>query len=146
MALRPSVGRQAPRAELSADARGLRGATRAVLVLGLFALGLVVMGIRGTLPRESIPASLMIFAGTLLAALWLGIRTHRQAVADRERESQRAMVIVMAAQLGRQDDDTLARIARSGGSAGEAAAMILRGRQHPAPPRPSRPAANPTRP
>ncbi len=65
----------------------------------------------------------------LLAAGWAGLKSRAQALADRDMESGRAMIVAIAAQLGRQDDDTLAAIAQKGGPAGEAARMILHGRE-----------------
>jgi hypothetical protein len=38
------------------------------------------------------------------------------------------MIVVIAAQLGKQNDATLERVAAKGGPAGEAARMILKGR------------------
>ncbi len=121
---------------VSERARALRLLTWGCLLLAGLALGLLVAGIRGWVPRETTGSATTMFLGLLLAASWTGVRAQRQAVADRERDSERAMVIVLAAQLGRQDDEALARMVKQGGPAGDAAAMILAGRRA----RPSRPA------
>ena len=121
---------------VSERTRALRLLTWGCLLLAGLALGMLVAGIRGWVPRETTGSATTMFGGLLLAAGWTGLRARRQAVADREQDSQRAMVIALAAQLGRQDDETLARIIAKGGPAGEAAAMILAGRR-PRPPRPA---------
>ena len=128
--LRPGTGRPA-RAPMSEGARSLRTVSWVVLVLGLVVLGMIWMAVRGVLPRESMGSLLTIFFGLMAGATLLGLKSRRQAVADRERESRSAMIILIAAQLGRQDDDTLARIVAKGGPAGEAAAMVLAGRREP---------------
>ena len=73
----------------------------------------------------------MIFLSLMAGATFLGLKSQRQAVADRERESRGAMIILIAAQLGRQDDDSLTRIVARGGPAAEAAAMVLAARRNP---------------
>lgn len=122
---------QGPTTAPSAETRSLRVATWVVLLLGLLTLGLVVAGIRGWLPRATVPSSLAMFGGFLLAAIWLGLKAHRLSILERERESHRAMVIVIAAQLSRQDDETLASIAGRGGPAAEGARMVLAARRNP---------------
>ncbi len=116
---------------VSERARALRLLTWGCLLLAGLALGLLVAGTKGWVPRETTGSTTTMFVGLLLAATWTGLRAQRQAVADRERESERAMVIVLAAQLGQQDDNTLARMVANGGPAGEAAAGILAGRRNP---------------
>lgn len=121
---------------VSERTRALRLVTWGCLLLAGLALGLLVAGIRGWVPRETTGSATTMFLGLLLAASWTGLRARRQAVADRERDSERAMIIVLAAQLGRQDDEALARMVKQGGPAGDAAAMILAGRRT-RPPRPA---------
>ena len=64
----------------------------------------------------------------LATAVWMGWRGHRQALADRERVGRTTMIMAIAAQLGRQDDAALERLAAKGGPAAEAAALLLAGR------------------
>lgn len=128
--LRPGTGRPG-RAAVSEGARSLRTVSWVVLVLGLVVLGMIWMAVRGVLPRESMGSLLTIFFALMAGATLLGLKSRRQAVVDRERESRSAMIILIAAQLGRQDNDTLARIVAKGGPAGEAAAMVLAGRREP---------------
>jgi len=60
---------------------------------------------------------------------WLGLKGARRAREDREMQSRRDMIVLLAVQLGKQDDETLERVAGKGGSAGEAARLILQGRK-----------------
>lgn len=113
---------------LSEGARALRSAMWALIVLWLVALGLAFAGVRGWIARDSIPWSLSLSAGSLLGAVYVGLKAHQQALVDRERTSRQAMIISIAAQLGKQDQATLERIAGKGGPAGEAARMIMAGR------------------
>ncbi|MDH4130338.1 MAG: hypothetical protein OEW17_07095 [Gemmatimonadota bacterium] len=117
------------RADIGERARRLRTVSRALLALTAF-LGLAgITALRGTLPRELASPALYLAAASALAAGLSGYRGHRAALEDRERASHRAMVILVAAQLARQDDETLSGIVRRGGPAAEAAAMVLAGRK-----------------
>ncbi len=126
------------RVAASEAVRGLRLTTWGLLLFAGLCLGLVVAAIRGLIPRETLDAALAIFIGLLIGALFLGLKANRLAVAEREAQSHRAMIITIATQLGPQDDETLAKIAAKGGPAGEAAAMLLAARREPG--RPARPA------
>lgn len=100
-----------------------------VLVLLAAVLGaLVLASLRGMVPREAARPLLPLVFACLVAAAWLGWRGHRAALADRERMGHTTMILAIAAQLGRQEDAALERIAASGGPAGEAATWILAGR------------------
>jgi membrane protein implicated in regulation of membrane protease activity len=91
-------------------------------------LGLAFGAARGWLPRATLPAALVLFVAAAVTAVWLGFKSHRQALADRERQGRLSMIVAIAAQLGKQNDATLERVAGKGGPAGEAARMILKGR------------------
>jgi hypothetical protein len=91
-------------------------------------LVLAVGGLRGWVPRELGVLSLLLFFAALLLSLWCGIVARRRALADRERQMSGAVIVAIAAQLGRQDDATLERIAAGSGPAAEAARLILQGR------------------
>ena len=120
---------KADRAPLSERARTLRLAmwgmagVAALLLLAAFA------GARGWLPRATGAAALWLFGASVTLVLWLGFKTRVQALADRERESGQAMIVVIAAQLARQDDPTLEQMVRRGGPAADAARLILAGRR-----------------
>lgn len=114
---------------LSDGARALRLAMWGVLGLAL-ALGAVgFAAYKGWVPHEAGASALWLSVAAALGACWLGYRARQRAFADRERESGRAMILLVAAQLGRQDDEALERMVRSGGPAAESAAMVLEGRQ-----------------
>jgi hypothetical protein len=115
--------------ELSDEAQTLRLMMWALLVVAILALGLAFAGLRAWFPRRSVPFSMMMFTGAVLGALWYGLRGHQRAVADGERASQSAMIMVIAAQLARQETPTLEKIASKGGPAAAAAKMILDGRR-----------------
>lgn len=125
--MKPS--RQGPaRAPMSETARFYRlGALGAAGLAGLLLL-VAVGGLRGWVPRPLGAASLGFFFVALFLSLWCGIAARRRALADRERQVTGAVIVAIAAQLGRQDDPTLERLARGSGPAAEAARLILLGR------------------
>jgi hypothetical protein len=117
------------RVDLGDEARQYRSITRALLALTIL-LGLaVVAALRGRLPPDAAVPALYLAAAAALAAAWSGYRGHRIALEERERASRSGMIIVIASQLARQDDETLAGIVNRGGPAAEAAAMVLAGRK-----------------
>lgn len=114
---------------ISEGARSLRTSAWGMVSLAGVALVLVFAGARRWIPRETINLSLFLFVGASLGALWFGYKAHRRAVVDRERSSSQAMIVLLAVQLGKLDDETLTRIGGKGGPAGEAARMLLKGRR-----------------
>jgi hypothetical protein len=114
---------------LSEGAQSFRTGMRAMIGLALVALSLAFAGMKGWVARKSVPSSLLLFAGATIGAGWSGIKGHRRALADRERASGQFMIVAIAAQLGRQDEETLREIAGKGGPAAEAAELILEGRR-----------------
>jgi O-antigen/teichoic acid export membrane protein len=114
-----------PTRRISTRAHSLRVLTRTFsFFAGLLALASLAAA-KGWLPKELTGSLLLLLLAVLIAAAWSGLRAHRQALADRDRESGNAIFLAIAAQLGSQDDATLARIQSKGGPAGEAAKMIL---------------------
>jgi hypothetical protein len=83
---------------------------------------------KGWLPPALGPVFLPLSLASAITAAWFGQQTHKRALADREKASGGAIIVAIAAQLGRQDDAALERIQAKGGPAGEAAALILQGR------------------
>jgi len=78
--------------------------------------------------REGL-ASGLIWSGTCIAlAGWIGIRSVRERTRAQESSTGSATHLLLLAELGRQDDATLERMASSPGAAGDAARMILQGR------------------
>ena len=115
--------------DLGDEARHYRAITRALLALTVV-LGLAaVAALRGGLPRDLAIPALYLGAASALAAAWSGYHGHRIALEERERVSRSGMIVVIASQLARQDDETLTGIVKRGGPAAEAAAMVLAGRK-----------------
>jgi preprotein translocase subunit SecG len=101
-------------------------ATTAVGALMLFA---AYAGTKGIVSRSTAIAALFLAGACLVLVLYLAAKARSQAIADRERESGQAMIVVIAAELARQDDPTLERIVTRGGPAADAARLILAGRR-----------------
>lgn len=122
------------RASLSDSATEYRRLMWALGVIGLLALGVSWLAVRGLATRGAGVVGLSVGIAAVLLSGWFGIRARRQALKDQEMVARRSMQVLLTAQLGHQDDATLARIARQRGPAGEAAAMILKARsQRPRP-------------
>lgn len=113
---------------LSEAAKDMKSATRVVGLLAAVLLLGVIAAVKGWILPTLGPPFLGLFVASGLTAVWFGIKAHKRALEDREKESGRAMIVAIAAQLGRQDDAALERIKARGGPAGEAAGMILMGR------------------
>ena len=114
--------------DIGEEARQYRTLTRGLLVLTLVLGIAAIAALRGALPRElAIPALYFVLA-TALAAAWCGWKGHRIALEQRERASRSGMIVLLAAQLARQDDVVLETMVKRGGPAAEAAAMVLAGR------------------
>ena len=64
-----------------------------------------------------------------MVAFFFGLRAHRRALTDQEMSSERTMIVLLAAELGNKDDETLESITRRGGPAADAASLILKGRR-----------------
>ena len=114
--------------DIGEEARQYRTLTRGLLVLTLVLGIAAIAALRGALPRElAIPALYFVLA-TALAAAWCGWKGHRIALEQRERASRSGMIVLLSAQLARQDDVVLETMVKRGGPAAEAAAMVLAGR------------------
>lgn len=117
------------RTSLPDNARRYRHLMWLTTVVGLIALLVAFQGGRAKLPQAVGIAGAVVFFVSITVAAWLGLKMHRQALADREMQARRAMIVMLAAKLGEQDDESLEQIVAQGGLAGEAAGMILRNRQ-----------------
>lgn len=117
------------RAALSEGASEYRRAMWMLAIVGLVALGSSWLAVRGLASRGL--GILGFSVGTTAVALsaWFGVRARQQALRDQEIAARRSMLVMLTAQLGHQDDATLARIVQKGGPAGEAASLILKGRR-----------------
>jgi hypothetical protein len=113
---------------LSEAARDLKLSTRLMAVLaGILALA-AIAAFKGWILPAFGPPFVSLFIACALISAWFGLKAHKRVLDDREKESGRAMIVAIAAQLGRQDDASLERIKAKGGPAGEAAGLILQGR------------------
>jgi hypothetical protein len=124
---------------MSEEARALRTAMRWALLIAAAGLALIFAATQAWVPKATVVPALLLFLLGSAASIWLGFRSHQRALADRARGGRLAMIIAIAAQLGKQDDATLARIAAQSGPAGEAARMLMaerRKRQTPGTPGP----------
>ncbi len=119
----------ADRAPLSERARMLSLGMRTTVAFGTVMLLVAFAGAKGWLPRATGTTALYLFGASIVIVFYLGAKTRAWALADRERESGQAMIVVIAAQLARQDIPTLERIASRGGPAAEAARIVLAGRR-----------------
>ena len=100
-----------------------------MVVLGTPGLVAAFLGARQVVPLAlGVAGGFFFFTCVLLGAL-MGLQTRRQLQEQRERESYGAMLVMIAAQVRDQDDSVLERIVAKGGPAGEAAAMVLKGRK-----------------
>ncbi len=118
-------GRSADPTSMSEGARELRRAMRWSLLVAIGCLAIILAGALGWLSRGLVPPAFLAFMVACVGAVWLGLKSHRQALADRERNGRLSLIIAIASQLGKQDDETLRRIAGKSGPAAEAARMIL---------------------
>ena len=114
---------------MSESAQSLRMSARLALAMGLLFVALACAGAKGWVPEPIGLAARPLALAAGVMSVWLGAKAHRRALADREMEGSRAMIVAIAAQLGKQPDETLERIQARGGPAGEAAGMILKGRK-----------------
>ena len=114
---------------LSDGFKKYRGAMWVMTLLGLLALLVAVGGILKWVPLWVGLLGSVGFIASLCAAGILGVKAHHQALSDRGMESRRAIIVMIATQLGKQDDATLTRIATRKGLAGDAATLILKGRK-----------------
>ena len=117
------------RATLSERATSLRYAMWGMVGVAAMLLLAGFAGAKQWIPIRVGAAALWLFGASVVLILWLGFKVRAQALADRERESGLAMIVVIAAQLAQQDETTLTRIAGRGGPAAEAAQLILAGRR-----------------
>lgn len=119
----------AERAGLSDAARQLRRQMWTVAGAAGVAFVMAAAGARGILPRE---LGLISGGAGVLAlglAVMIGLQVRRQALADREIEGRRAMIVALTATLGDQDEATLERIAATRGAPADVARMLLEARR-----------------
>jgi hypothetical protein len=118
------------RIKLTDNARPYRrGMWFITIVAGLPAMLLAIRGAQGRVPVTLGLLGALVFVGAIVTAAVLGLKAHRQTLADREIVSRRTMIVMMTATLGKESDESLEKIHDGGGLTGEAAGMILKSRQ-----------------
>jgi hypothetical protein len=117
------------RIKLTDNARRYRRGMWLVTIAALPALLLAVRGAQGRVPVFLGIIGTLLFLGAIGTAAMLGLKARSQTLADREMHSRRAMIVMMTATLGKETDESLEKIRDGGGLTGEAAEMILQGRQ-----------------
>ena len=114
---------------LSDAAREYRSAMWLLAAMAVVGYAVGYAGVRGAVPRLVGLVGLGVGVATTVLAFFFGLRAHHRALTDREITSERTMIVLLAAELGNKDDETLESIARRGGPAADAAALILKGRR-----------------
>ena len=117
------------RAQVTDNARRYRRLMWLVALAGVPALFLAVRGAQRQVPVGLGLAGAAVFLLAIATAAVLGLKMHRQTLADREMHARRAMIVMLTASLGEQSDEKLERVEAQGGLSGEAAGLILRNRR-----------------
>jgi hypothetical protein len=99
------------------------------IVVGIAFLALGLAGARGLVAPEIGVLALGGFFFSLVCAILFGYQSRKAAIAARSRDAATSMLVMMAAMLKEENDETLERIAAKGGPAGDAASMILQRRR-----------------
>ena len=107
---------------------GYRAAMWLLFAAGVLNLWSAVRNLRSG-NSSSGALGLVIFFGCLAAGAWFGWRRASILAAERDRQSRSDAILLLVAELGKQGDEALERIAKQGGPAGEAAVMVLEGRR-----------------
>ncbi|TFG46437.1 MAG: hypothetical protein E4H41_02260 [Gemmatimonadales bacterium] len=105
-----------------------RALVRLAAVAAALSLAVAVAGFRGVIPEEFALLGLALFVAFLVLIALLAWQTHQKILAQRDRVERGQMIVILAARLRDQETATLEQMARRGGPAGEAAALILQGR------------------
>ena len=109
------------------------------LVIGMACTALVALAVSVAAFRDRLPESLgmvglAVFVICLAMIVAVGWETRRDMLAAREAAARGQMIVMLAAKLRDEDAAKLQEMARRGGPAGEAAALILKGRAERRPP------------
>lgn len=112
-----------------ATARGYRALMWLLVGIGAVSLAVAIHDASaGGAARSGLLALAVFFACVVLGA-WSGLAGARLVREERDRQNRQEMMVFLAAELGRHDDETLKRIVRQRGPAGEAANLLLRARR-----------------
>jgi|GEM_PF-1932516 len=112
------------------DPIGPRRVTIWLLVSVSFAaLVLTIAGFGGKAPRAVGWFSLVVFLVTFVASLRQAFADYQARMAAREARNRATAITMLAATLQNQDDGALRKLVRKPGMVGQAASMILKGRE-----------------
>ena len=105
-----------------------RALVRLAGVAAAASLVIAIAGFRRIVPEDFAFIGLGLFVAFLVLIAALAWRSRQQVLAQRDTVERGQMIVIMAAQLRDEDTVALEQMVRRGGSAGEAAALILQGR------------------
>jgi hypothetical protein len=105
-----------------------RGLVWLTALAAALALAVAIAGFRDVLPRVFALLGLAMFAACLVLVAMVGWRTRQEMLVLREAAARGQAIVLLAARLRDEDGATLEAMARRGGTAGEAATLILQGR------------------
>jgi hypothetical protein len=100
----------------------------------LASLAVAIAAFRDYLPESLGLLGLGLFILCLAMIVAIGWETRREMLAAREAAARGQMIVMLAARIRDEPADALREMARRGGPAGEAAALILKGRAERRPP------------
>jgi cbb3-type cytochrome oxidase subunit 3 len=112
-----------------ATARSYRTLMWLLVGIGVVSLGVAIHNASAGGALQPGLLALAIFFLCVVFAAWSGLAGARLVREERDRQNRREMMVFLAAELGRHDDETLRRIVRQRGPAGEAAHLLLKGRR-----------------
>lgn len=115
------------------NVRGYRIGMWLLFLIGLLNLIASIRGLRSERAAGSGSVGLVIFFLCVGLGGWLGLLGARRVRRGRDQQSRTDAILLLVSELSRHDEDTLHRIVRQGGPAGEAAVMVLQGRREKAP-------------
>lgn len=105
-----------------------RALVRLAAIAAALSLFLAVAGFRRVIPGEFALLGLALFVAFLVLIGLLAWQSRQHILAQRAAVERQAALVILAARLKDEDAATLEEMARRGGQAGEAAALILQGR------------------
>jgi hypothetical protein len=106
-----------------------RGPVWLTALAGIAALAVAVGGFRGWLPGEFAWLGMAGFVTCLALVAVVGWRTRQEMLALRDEAARAQMIVMLASRIRDEPEAVLDQMIRSGGPAGEAADLILKGRE-----------------
>jgi hypothetical protein len=106
-----------------------RGLVWLTAIAGTAALAVAVAGFRGWLPGEFAWLGMAGFVACLALISLVGWKTRQEMLALRDEAARAQMIVMLAARIRDEPEAVLEQMVRRGGPAGEAAGLILQGRE-----------------